>query len=144
MLPVPIFHVNGEYPQAVAHVVELAMDFRTAFQRDVVIDMYCYRRWGHNEADEPSFTQPLFYKAIEHRPSIRDSYLKHLLELGKVTEDEGTADRRRRAPRFGNTIRRGEEVAGRPSSRRRPVSGGRISAAANRMTGRRPACPSGN
>ncbi len=88
MLPVPIFHVNGEYPQAVAHVVELAMDFRTAFQRDVVIDMYGYRRWGHNEADEPSFTQPLAYKAIEHRPSIRDSYLKHLLELGKVTEDE--------------------------------------------------------
>ena len=88
MLPIPIFHVNGEYPQAVAQVVELAMDFRTAFQRDVVIDMYGYRRWGHNEADEPSFTQPLVYQAIEHRPSIRDSYLKHLLQLGKVTEDE--------------------------------------------------------
>jgi 2-oxoglutarate dehydrogenase E1 component len=88
MLPVPVFHVNGEYPQAVAQVVELAMDFRAAFQRDVVIDMYGYRRWGHNEADEPSFTQPLVYKAIEHRPSIRDSYLKHLLELGKVSEDE--------------------------------------------------------
>jgi 2-oxoglutarate dehydrogenase E1 component len=88
MLPVPIFHVNGEYPQAVAHVVELAMDFRSTFQRDVVIDMYGYRRWGHNEADEPSFTQPLVYQAIEHRPSIRDSYLKHLLELGKVTEQE--------------------------------------------------------
>jgi len=88
MLPVPIFHVNGEHPQAVAKVVELAMDFRATFQRDVVIDMYGYRRWGHNEADEPSFTQPLVYQAISHRPSIRDSYLKHLLELGKVTEDE--------------------------------------------------------
>ncbi len=88
MLHVPIFHVNGEHPQAVAQVVELAMDFRTAFQRDVVIDMYCYRRWGHNEADEPSFTQPLLYKAINRRPSIRDSYLKHLLELGQVTEAE--------------------------------------------------------
>jgi 2-oxoglutarate dehydrogenase E1 component len=88
MLPIPIFHVNGEYPQAVAQVVELAMDFRATFQRDVVIDMYSYRRWGHNEADEPSFTQPLVYQAIEHRPSIRDSYLKHLLELGKVTEQE--------------------------------------------------------
>lgn len=88
MLPVPIFHVNGEYPQAVAQVVELAMDFRATFQRDVVIDMYSYRRWGHNEADEPSFTQPLVYQAIEHRPSIRDSYLKHLLQLGKVTEEE--------------------------------------------------------
>ena len=90
MLPVPIFHVNGEYPQSVAQVVELAMDFRTAFQRDVFIDMYSFRRWGHNEADEPSFTQPLVYKAIEHRPSTRDSYLKHLLQLGKVTEEEAT------------------------------------------------------
>jgi 2-oxoglutarate dehydrogenase E1 component len=88
MLPVPIFHVNGEHPQAVAQVVRLAMDFRAKFQRDVIIDMYAYRRWGHNEADEPSFTQPLVYQAIEHRPSIRDSYLKHLLELGKVTEAE--------------------------------------------------------
>jgi 2-oxoglutarate dehydrogenase E1 component len=88
MLPVPIFHVNGEHPQSVAQVVQLAMDFRAEFQRDVIIDMYAYRRWGHNEADEPSFTQPLVYKAIEHRPSIRDSYLKHLLELGKVTEEE--------------------------------------------------------
>ena len=88
MLPVPIFHVNGENPQAVAQVVQLAMDFRATFQRDVVIDMYGYRRWGHNEADEPSFTQPLVYQAIQHRPSIRDSYLKHLLELGEVSEAE--------------------------------------------------------
>jgi 2-oxoglutarate dehydrogenase E1 component len=88
MLPVPIFHVNGEYPQAVARVVDLAMEFRTMFQRDVVIDMYSYRRLGHNEADEPSFTQPLIYQAIEKRPTIRDSYLKHLLQLGKVTEEE--------------------------------------------------------
>ena len=68
MLPVPIFHVNGEYPQAVARVVELAMDFRTTFQRDVVIDMYSYRRWGHNEADEPSFTQPLVYQGDRTSP----------------------------------------------------------------------------
>jgi 2-oxoglutarate dehydrogenase E1 component len=88
MLPVPIFHVNGECPQAVARVVKLAMDFRSEFQRDVVIDMYGYRRWGHNEADEPSFTQPLVYQAINHRPSIRDSYLKHLLELGNITQVE--------------------------------------------------------
>jgi 2-oxoglutarate dehydrogenase E1 component len=90
MLPVPIFHVNGERPQAVAQVVGLAMDFRAKFERDVIIDMYCYRRWGHNEAYEPSFTQPPVYKAIEHRPSIRDSYLKHLLELGKVTQEEAS------------------------------------------------------
>ena len=67
MLQSPIFHVNGEHPEAVAQVVDLAMDFREKFQRDVVIDMYCYRRWGHNEADEPGFTQPCSYQAIEHQ-----------------------------------------------------------------------------
>jgi 2-oxoglutarate dehydrogenase E1 component len=91
MLQSPIFHVNGEHPEAVAQVVDLALDFRAQFQRDVVIDMYSYRRWGHNEADEPSFTQPIAYKAIEHKPSVRDCYLEHLLELGEVTRDE--ADR---------------------------------------------------
>ena len=91
MLQSPIFHVNGEHPEAVAQVVDLALDFRAQFHRDVVIDMYCYRRWGHNEADEPSFTQPIAYKAIEHKPSVRDCYLEHLLELGEVTREE--ADR---------------------------------------------------
>jgi 2-oxoglutarate dehydrogenase E1 component len=91
MLQSPIFHVNGEHPEAVAQVVDLALDFRAQFHRDVVIDMYSYRRWGHNEADEPSFTQPIAYKAIEHKPSVRDCYLEHLLELGEVTRDE--ADR---------------------------------------------------
>ena len=67
MLQIPIFHVNGEDPEAVAQVVRLAMDFRREFQRDVVIDMYCYRRRGHNEGDEPSFTQPLLYRAIDKR-----------------------------------------------------------------------------
>ena len=65
MLQSPIFHVNGEDPEAVAQCVQLAIDFRREFKRDVVIDMYCYRRRGHNEADEPTFTQPLWYKAIE-------------------------------------------------------------------------------
>lgn len=88
MLQVPIFHVNGEDPEAVAQVVRLAMDFRREFKRDVVIDMYCYRRRGHNEGDEPAFTQPTLYRAIEKRPSVRDSYLKHLLKLNGVTREE--------------------------------------------------------
>ncbi len=88
MLQIPIFHVNGEDPEAVAQVVRLAMDFRSAFQRDVVIDMYCYRRRGHNEGDEPSFTQPLLYKAIEKRKSVHEGYLDHLLKLGGVTRAE--------------------------------------------------------
>jgi 2-oxoglutarate dehydrogenase E1 component len=88
MLQIPIFHVNGENPEAVAQVVRLAMDFRRAFQRDVVIDMYCYRRRGHNESDEPAFTQPMLYKAIEKRTSVHESYLEQLLELGGVTREE--------------------------------------------------------
>src|SRR5262249_21553620 len=88
MLQVPIFHVNGEDPEAVAQVVRLAMDFRAEFQSDVFIDMYGYRRLGHNETDEPSFTQPLLYRAIHERPNIRASYLKHLLQLQTISVEE--------------------------------------------------------
>lgn len=88
MLQIPIFHVNGEDPEAVAQVVQLAMDFRRTFSRDVVIDMYGYRRHGHNESDEPAFTQPLLYKAIAQRSSVRDGYLQHLLALNEVTREE--------------------------------------------------------
>jgi 2-oxoglutarate dehydrogenase E1 component len=80
--------VNGEDPEAVAQVVSLAMDFRREFQRDVVIDMYCFRRRGHNEADEPAFTQPALYRVIGEQPSVHESYLKKLLTLGEVTREE--------------------------------------------------------
>ena len=88
MLQIPIFHVNGEDHEAVAQVVSLAMDFRREFQRDVVIDMYCFRRRGHNEADEPAFTQPALYRVIEQQPSVHESYLEKLLTLGEVSRDE--------------------------------------------------------
>ena len=88
MLQAPVFHVNGEDPEAVAQVVRLALEFRREFQQDVFIDLYGYRRWGHNETDEPSFTQPVMYRAIARRPSVRDSYLNHLLEHQGVTRDE--------------------------------------------------------
>ncbi len=91
MLQIPIFHVNGEDPEAVAQVVNLAMDFRREFQRDVVIDMYCFRRRGHNEADEPAFTQPALYRVIERRPSVHESYLERLLKLGEITAAEAQA-----------------------------------------------------
>ncbi len=81
MLRVPIFHVNGEDPESVAQVVQLAMDFREKFRQDVFIDFYCYRRHGHNEGDEPSFTQPLMYKVIRARPTVRESYLERLSRL---------------------------------------------------------------
>ncbi|MEW6306791.1 MAG: 2-oxoglutarate dehydrogenase E1 component [Verrucomicrobiota bacterium] len=97
MLEIPIFHVNGEDPEAVAQVVRLALDFRAEFQRDVVIDMYGYRRLGHNETDEPSFTQPVLYRAIEKRKPVREGYLDHLLTLGGVTREEADEiDRKRR------------------------------------------------
>jgi 2-oxoglutarate dehydrogenase E1 component len=88
MLEIPIFHVNGEDPEAVAHVVDMSLEFRYKYQRDVVIDMYCYRRRGHNEGDEPAFTQPLLYKKIRARRDVSARYLDHLLELGGITRDE--------------------------------------------------------
>jgi 2-oxoglutarate dehydrogenase E1 component len=91
MLQVPIFHVNGEDPEAVAQVIRLAMEFRREFQRDVVINMYGYRRLGHNEGDEPSFTQPVLYRAIANRKSVREGYLEHLLKLGGVTREDADA-----------------------------------------------------
>ncbi|MBL8860373.1 MAG: 2-oxoglutarate dehydrogenase E1 component, partial [Planctomycetes bacterium] len=91
MLHCPIFHVNGEDPEAVAQVIRLAMDFRREWQSDVVIDMYGYRRRGHNEGDEPSFTQPRMYETIRARKAVREGYLDHLLVLGGLTR--GDADR---------------------------------------------------
>lgn len=88
MLQSPIFHVNGEDPEAVCQVVQLAMEFRMTFHRDVIIDMYCYRLRGHNEGDEPTFTQPTLYRDIRKRTSVRRHYLEHLLELGGVTREE--------------------------------------------------------
>lgn len=88
MLQIPIFHVNGEDPESVAQVVRLALDFRQQFKRDVVIDMYGYRRLGHNEGDEPSFTQPVLYRAIEKRKPVREGYLDHLLRLGGLSREE--------------------------------------------------------
>lgn len=99
MLQSPIFHVNGEAPEAVAQVVQLAMEFRHTFKRDVFIDMYAYRRLGHNEGDEPTFTQPVLYKAIEQRKPVREGYLEHLLKLDGITREEAdkiAAERRER------------------------------------------------
>ena len=91
MLQIPIFHVNGEDPEAVAQTVQLALDFRKKYQRDVVIDMYCYRLRGHNEGDEPEFTQPLMYRKIKAKKTVRESYVDHLLQMGGLSK--GEADR---------------------------------------------------
>jgi len=88
MLQIPIFHVNGEHPESLAAVVRLATEFRQTYKRDVVIDMYCYRRHGHNEADEPAFTQPLMYKKIAARKTVREAYSEQLEKLGGVSRDQ--------------------------------------------------------
>ena len=85
MIEAPIFHVNGDDPEAVVFAAKIATEFRQKFQKPVVIDMFCYRRHGHNEGDEPSFTQPLMYKAIAAHPTTLEIYGKKLTEEGVVT-----------------------------------------------------------
>ena len=91
MIQAPIFHVNGEDPEAAVYVAELALDFRQTFHRDVVIDMFCYRRHGHNEGDEPAFTQPLMYSKIRERPTLSEVYTEQLILSGDLTVAEHEA-----------------------------------------------------
>ena len=88
MVNAPVFHVNGDDPEAVLLVARIAFDFRQKFKRDVVVDLVCYRRHGHNEADEPSATQPLMYQLIRERPTARELYAKQLIAEGVI----GAAD----------------------------------------------------
>ncbi len=97
MMKVPVFHVNGEDPEAVIQLARLAMEFRQKFKKDVIIDMYCYRRYGHNEGDEPRFTQPLMYRLIDAKPTVREVYVDKLVASGQVTReaaDKMETDRR--------------------------------------------------
>ena len=88
MIQVPIFHVNGDDPEAVIHCVTIAMEYRERFGEDVVIDMVCYRRHGHNEGDEPAFTQPLLYEKIRRLPGVRRLYTERLLKLGLLRQED--------------------------------------------------------
>ncbi len=88
MIHAPVFHVNGDDPESVVHVARIATEYRQQFGKDVVIDMYCYRRYGHNEGDEPAFTQPLMYKTIKDHPPTRVLYAQKLVAEGAITEDE--------------------------------------------------------
>ncbi|WP_344065880.1 multifunctional oxoglutarate decarboxylase/oxoglutarate dehydrogenase thiamine pyrophosphate-binding subunit/dihydrolipoyllysine-residue succinyltransferase subunit [Nostocoides vanveenii] len=91
MVQAPIFHVNGDDPEACVRVAELAYEFRQEFNKDVVIDMVCYRRRGHNEGDDPSMTQPLMYKLIEAKRSVRKLYTEALIGRGDISQDEADA-----------------------------------------------------
>ncbi|MSP24891.1 MAG: 2-oxoglutarate dehydrogenase E1 component [Myxococcales bacterium] len=93
---VPVFHVNGEDPEAVAQAAHLAVEYRQRFSKDVLIDLYCFRRHGHNEGDEPRFTQPVMYKVIDQKPSVRQMYVRHLVGLGQLDEASAEAITARR------------------------------------------------
>src|SRR5262249_13553178 len=88
MIEAPIFHVNGDDPEAVVFAAKIAIEFRQKFKKPVVIDMFCYRRFGHNESDEPSFTQPEMYQKIAGHPTVVTIYAKRLVEEGVLSEDD--------------------------------------------------------
>lgn len=88
MIHAPVIHVNGDDPEAVVHAAQLAVAYQRTFHRDVVIDLVCYRRYGHNETDEPSFTQPLLYQSIAKHPSVATQYAETLLQTGVLTQAE--------------------------------------------------------
>lgn len=108
MVQAPIFHVNGDDPEAVAYVSQLAVDFRMKFKRDVVIDMICYRQHGHNEADEPSVTQPLMYQAIRNKEGVRKIYANRLVRNKTITPARVKA----LGTMYLNKLQRGERVCG--------------------------------
>ncbi|MCE9530695.1 MAG: 2-oxoglutarate dehydrogenase E1 component [Planctomycetes bacterium] len=91
MIQAPIFHVNAEDPEAAVFIAELALEFRQKFSRDVIIDLYCYRKHGHNEGDEPSFTQPLLYEKIKNHPGVSDVYTQMLVKRGDIQPAEAAA-----------------------------------------------------
>lgn len=88
MILAPIFHVNGDNPEQAVHAMQMAFEYRQKFNKDVVIDLICYRKYGHNEGDEPAFTQPGMYQEIESHPPVRDLYAQHLLNQEELTEEE--------------------------------------------------------
>jgi len=106
MLGSPIFHVNGDDPIAAVTTLQLAFEFRQQFHKDVVVDMYCYRRHGHNEGDEPRFTQPLMYSAIEDHPPISDIFFGHLVKFGDITPDEVRAFRAKFEEKLNNALQK--------------------------------------
>src|SRR6201999_2951088 len=88
MVQAPIFHANGDDPEAVVFAAKVATEFRQQFGKDVVVDMFCYRRFGHNEGDDPTMTQPLMYKRIKDLPSTREIYSTRLVQEGVVTQEQ--------------------------------------------------------
>jgi len=115
MVQAPVFHVNGDDPEAVLFVARLALDYRNKFHKDVIIDLVCYRRLGHNEADEPAVTQPMMYEKIRNRDTTRALYATHLIGMGLLSEDETKAMQ----TDYRDALDRGEIVS-RPTANNSP------------------------
>ena len=115
MIQAPIFHVNGDDPEMVVHAGRLAIAFRQQFHQDVMIDLWSYRRNGHNEADEPEFTQPLMYREIKAHPKIRDMYAKKLIDEKVVTPEEYEAMQTKARERFDKALTKARESRPRPA-----------------------------
>jgi 2-oxoglutarate dehydrogenase E1 component len=108
MVQAPILHVNGDDPEAVVHCARIATEFRQKFHKDVVLDIFCYRRFGHNEGDDPSMTQPLMYKAIKDHPTTFMLYARQLVEEGLMTADEAEGYRTRFAAHLEDEFKTAE------------------------------------
>ncbi|MDQ6676662.1 MAG: multifunctional oxoglutarate decarboxylase/oxoglutarate dehydrogenase thiamine pyrophosphate-binding subunit/dihydrolipoyllysine-residue succinyltransferase subunit [Acidobacteriota bacterium] len=104
MVQAPIFHVNGDDPEAAIRVVQMAFDFRQQFKKDVVIDMFCYRRHGHNEGDDPAYTQPILYRKIEKQPSVAVLYASRLVKEKVLTAPEAEEIRKHAKDRYSNAF----------------------------------------
>jgi len=107
----PIFHVNGDSPQAAVRVAQIAFDYRQTFKKDVVIDMICYRRHGHNEADDPSYTQPILYRKIKEHPSVATLYAERLVRDGVATAEEVSSMRHQVSQRLAAAYDAAQEQA---------------------------------
>ena len=144
MVQAPIFHVNGDDPEACIRVARLAFEYRQAFNKDVVIDLVCYRRRGHNEGDDPSYTQPLMYDLIEQKRSVRKLYTESLIGRGDITLEEAEQvlkDYQQQLERVFTEVREAGAAADRVDHRPRLP---REARRRDRHRGRRPRCSSGS
>ncbi len=130
MVEAPIFHANGDDPEAVVYAAKVATEYRQQFGKDVVIDMFCYRRFGHNEGDDPTMTQPLMYLAIKDHPTTRELYGQRLIDEGVITTP-GARRLHRRVRRLPRQGVRGRQDLSRRQGR---LAGRQVGAHARRST----------
>ena len=129
MIQAPIFHVNGDDPEAVVRVARLAFEYRQAFNKDVVIDLVCYRRRGHNEGDDPSMTNPQMYQIIDSKRSVRKLYTEELIGRGDITVEDAEELLRDYQAQLERVFKATRDAATTPRQLSRPTPAGRAGAA---------------